>query len=96
MLTANTGSHIPWGKRPVMWDMTHFDFESMNSDTIHSFMSKESSMEGRRIGSKTAFLAGSDHGFGMKRMLEQTTESVSQRPLRVFRGKDEALEWLRR
>ena len=88
-------SDYAWkGMRQVMWDLAHFDFQSMDSKAIHSFVAKSKSMTEGRAGLKTAFLTSSENGFATMRMLEQIASEDFRMELNVFREKDAALKWL--
>jgi hypothetical protein len=83
-----------WSSHQVLWDLTLLDFNVINSESIRSLIQKGLSLSEKRTGLKTALLVDNDLGFGMMRMLQILSEERLKIEFGVFRGKDEALEWL--
>ena len=83
-----------WSKSPALWDMTLFNFQAIDQDSIRFFISKGKSLTKKRSGLKTAFLVDSDLGFGMMRMLQLIADEKVYVKFSVFRSKDKALQWL--
>ncbi len=83
-----------WVNRQVLWDMTLFNFQSIDSQSIRSFIQKGASLSEKRLGLKTAFLVDSDLAFGMMRMLQILAEESLKIEFGIFRSKDEALRWI--
>ena len=83
-----------WGSRHVMWDMTLFDSQSINPQSVLSFIQQSASLTERRSGLKNAILVPSDLGFGMARMLKILGDGQFKAELGVFRDRDCAIKWL--
>jgi len=83
-----------WGNSQVLWDMTLYNFQSIDSVSIRNFISRSKSFSNKRAGIKTAILVDSDLGFGMMRMLQLIADDKLQVVLNVFRNKEKALQWL--
>ena len=82
-----------WGKSQVLWDMTLYNFQSIDSVSIRNFISRSKSLSEKRAGIKNAILVDSDLGFGMMRMLQLIAEDKLEVVLNVFRNKEKALQW---
>ena len=85
-----------WVNHQVLWDMTLFDFLSIDSQVISYIIRKAAPLSEKRSGLKTAILVESDLGFGMMRMLEMMGDEDIKMDIGVFRNRDEALNWLYR
>ncbi len=93
---SDSGRIDSWETRQVLWDVTLFDFPSIDSASVRSFVSRGTSLaaQEQRSGLKTAILVNSDLGFGMMRMLQILAEEHFKFELRVFRDRDLAVKWL--
>ncbi|MDP6634801.1 MAG: hypothetical protein QGG42_07885 [Phycisphaerae bacterium] len=88
-------NHIDsWKENQVLWDIRRFDFESIDSRSIRSFLRTAASVSETRSGMKTAIFVDSDIGFGMMRMLQILAEANIPVELGVFRNKERAIAWL--
>ncbi len=83
-----------WGNSQVLWDMTLYNFQSIDSVSVRNFISRSKSIAKKRAGIKNAILVDSDLGFGMMRMLQLIADDKLQVVLSVFRNKEKALQWL--
>ena len=83
-----------WVNYNVIWDVTLLEWESINSQSIRSFVQNTILLSNKRLGHKTAILANSDVGFGMMRMLQMLAEEKNKIEFRVFRTKAQALSWI--
>ncbi len=83
-----------WGRGQVLWDMTLFDFPSLDSNSVRSLVNRGAPLSEKRSGLKTAILVDSVLGFGMMRMLQLLAEEQFKFHFGVFRNRDEAIEWL--
>ncbi len=80
----------------VFWDMSEYDFRSSNAETVNSVVDTLSGFTNRDLSNlKRAFYVDNDLGFGIMRMLSSTAEQAERAMFRVFRDKQEALEWLK-
>ncbi len=83
-----------WERRQVLWDMTLFDFPSLDSNSVRSLVNRGAPLSEKRSGLKTAILVNSMFGFGMMRMLELLSNGEFKFEFGVFRNKDAAIKWL--
>jgi hypothetical protein len=83
-----------WTGKQILWDLRAFDFTSIDSQTIRSFLGPAAPLSETRRGLRTAILVESDVGFGMMRMLQILSEGKIQIELGVFRDRTEAFAWL--
>ncbi len=89
------GDHIgDWRDRDVLWDMSLLDFPSTNAAAVRAFMSGGAKYSKQRSGLRSAAVVDPDLGFGMMRMLEILMDARGDFEFRVFRSKDDALQWL--
>jgi len=83
-----------WRRHQVLWDMTLFDFQSIDSHSIRSLVRKGIPLSKKRFGLKTAILVNSDLAFGMMQMLQLLAHEQVKVEIGVFRDKDQATKWL--
>ena len=84
-----------WETHHMLWDMVEMDITGLESKHIKSLIPHVTEMaEQRQKSKRTAFLVGSDVGFGLSRMLSALVSHTDYQSM-VFREKDEALLWLR-
>ena len=83
-----------WGNRHILWDMTLFNFQSLDQHSIRSFKLSVEKISRKRTGLKTAILVNSDLGFGMTRMYETLVEEKNKEKSHIFKSKDQAFKWL--
>lgn len=83
-----------WGARPVLWDLTLFDFRQTSAEVIRSVVERGSSLAFKRAGQKSAIVVGSELGYGMARMLQLVAEAAVDISFGVFRTREEGLDWL--
>ncbi len=83
-----------WVDKNTIWDLSHFNFQDVSTDSIRLFISKSQNMSEKRKGLKTAVVAQSDLGYGMMRMLSIMAEGKFQFQLETFRSLSEAITWL--
>lgn len=76
---------------PELLDLTEATTEMTESE-IRKLADERKAMAGATTGGPTAVVATSDLFFGMFRMFDILTEEV--RPMRIFRDKTEAENWL--
>jgi hypothetical protein len=95
ILTFVTQNIDSWGSRHHLWDMTRFDFESVNSHAVHSFIRNGTKLSLKHAGRKTAILVNSEVAFGMTRMVQLLSEGKFKFEMGVFRDQDKALAWLK-
>ena len=94
---AYVSQHIDsWVDSDVLWDLSLFDFQTLDSKDIRNLIQKGSLLSKKRLGLKTAFLVTSDLGYGMMRMLQIMAEGELKFEIGVFRSneQDQALAWL--
>ena len=85
-----------WTDSHILWDMTPFDFLTLNSQNIRVALDKLASMNNLHPRVKRAILVDSDLGFGMMRMLQLLSDGVLSVEINVFKDQDLALKWLNR
>lgn len=80
----------------LLWDMSKAEVGHVTTDTLRRFVRKAAQMGERRQGGRTAIIAPQDLQYGLARMSEFFAEMESAPyNLRVFRSKEEALQWLK-
>jgi len=84
-----------WSTLDVVWDLEHFDFHGMKSETVRLFAERAVGMAEWREGRKTAVIVKSELGFGMMRMLQIMGGDRFSFTLAVFRDRESALAWIR-
>jgi len=88
-------AHIEdWEFKQVVWDLSHFDFMSVDARTLRLFVERAAKMSTKRKGRKTALVVQSEVGFGMMRMLQILAEDKVQVTFGVFRDLAGALRWV--
>ncbi len=83
-----------WGNNQVLWDFHLFDFDSIDTIAIRSFVKRAKILSNKRPGLKTALIIDSDLGYGMLRMLQMLSEETFKFTINVFRNSEQALQWL--
>ena len=80
----------------LLWDMSQADVSHVTPDILRNFAKKSAILGVNRQGGRTAVVAPKDLQYGLARMSEVFLEAESAPfSFRVFRTRDEALQWLR-
>ena len=79
----------------VLWDMRKADFTNLCTQDIQLFKQFVGKNWGRSGKSKAALVVDHDVGYGLSRMYEIMMESESLSTVQVFRGMEEAREWMK-
>ncbi len=83
-----------WADYSVLWALSRFNFADIDSQAVRSVLPGFVSMSKDLPELKRAIVVDSDLGFGMMRMLQLLGEDKFHYEIRVFRERDEAIEWL--
>jgi len=79
----------------VLWDLSQADFSRISTKAVKAFIQRTAVFGLQREGGRTAVFAPLDLQFGLSRMSEVfAEETFAPFDLRVFRSREEALEWL--
>lgn len=79
----------------LLWDFTRADLSGLSTEDLQGIVAGARRLAHLRPAGKTAIVAQSSLEFGMGRMYETFTE-IWKHPIphRVFKSREEALEWL--
>ena len=83
-----------WKNSPVIWDLNNAVIDIRSSGEVINMIQKLKSMDKKRAGSKTAFVASENLQFGMARMYDMWHEGQGGPEIRSFRDINKAKEWL--
>ena len=79
----------------LLWDFTGADLSGLSAEDLQGIVAVARRLAHLRPNGKTAIVAPSSLEFGMSRMYETFTQIWKHPvPHRVFRSREEALEWL--
>jgi len=93
---AYVNEHVEeWQRREICWILDDFDFSSINSTTVQTFIARLARRDSPRAGLKIALVVGDDFGFGMLRMLEMMAEGQIAMDINVLRTFEEAARWIK-
>ena len=80
----------------VFWDLSEADLSRVTIAEIEQLAKAVNAVAHSRTGGKTAIISPVDISFGLSRVYQAFSEmGKSETEIRVFRGEDEALEWLK-
>ncbi len=63
-----------WGRRIIIWNTWSLNFDSIDSESIQSFVQQGTQFPKKRTGLKTAMFDNSDHAYRMMRMFQIIAE----------------------
>jgi hypothetical protein len=87
--------YTEWQTHQVLWDLLEMDIGRSSSTLVRSVVPRITEMgEQRQKSKRTAYLVGSDVGFGVSRMLGTLVSETNFR-IKVFWDKEQAVRWLR-
>ena len=86
---------VEWTEVGILWDMNRMDFGKVTSASVRRLIFEGREAAKPRANLKTAFVVGSDVGFGMMRMFCMVAESELPIIFNVFRDEASAITWLR-
>ncbi len=81
--------------RNVLWDLRNASVEGFTAAEVKQLAASPDRFTEERRGGRTAIVASGDLAFGLSRMFQSFGESKDLPfPIRVFRAKEEALDWI--
>ena len=94
-IETHARENTAWLTHNVLWDLREMNFKKIDSTAAKSLIERSEEVGKLRQKSlRTAFLVDDDHAFALSRMFGSLIDDTGFRT-RVFRSKEDALEWLR-